>query len=217
LIDARGGAARLKAIRSQRVTGTISFAPDASGPLVVELKRPGKLRMEIQIQGQTIVRVYDGKGSGWMVNPLAPETGPIAMNGNDLRSIADESDFDGPLLDYRAKGTRIEYAGKDAVEGKPAYKLKLVTKSGDERTYFIDSATFLLLKWQGLRQSGDQEIPVESFYRDYREVGGVKFAFEVDTGAPGSGQSQKLAIEKIELNVDLDDSRFTKPAAPSAN
>ena len=216
LIDARGGAARLKSVRSQRVTGTLSFGAGIEGPLVVELKRPGKLHMEMQIQGQTVIRVYDGKGAGWMVNPFAPEKGAVALSGNDLRNAADESDFDGPLVDYQAKGTQLEYLGKDQVAGKPAYKLKLVTKSGDARTYFIDAATFLLLKWEGVRRAGDEEIPVQSFFRDYREVDGIKFAFQVDTEVSGGAESQKLTIEKIELNVDLDDSLFAKPSG-SAN
>jgi hypothetical protein len=136
------------------------------------------------------------------------------MTGNDLRNIADESDFDGPLLDYQSKGNKIEYLGEDEIEGKPAEKLKLTTKSGDARIYFFDAATFLLLKWEGIRKNDDQEIPVESFFRDYREVNGLKFAFEIDTDSPGSAQTQKLSIQKIELDIPLEDKRFDKPAEP---
>jgi hypothetical protein len=138
------------------------------------------------------------------------------MSGNDLRNITDESDFDGPLVDYQSKGNKIEYIGKDEVDGKPAEKLKLTTKSGEVRTYFLDASTFLLMKWEGIRKNDDKEIPVESFFRDYREVNGIKFSFEIDTDSPGSAQSQKLAIDKIELDVPLDDSRFAKPAEPAA-
>ena len=212
VLEARGGIARLKAIKAERVIGNISFGPGAEGPFVVELKRPGKMHMEVTIQGQTIVRIYDGQGAGWIANPFADNKGPVAMSGNDLKNISDESDFDGPLVDYQSKGNKIEYAGKDEVGGKPAEKLKLTTKSGDVRTYFLDASTFLLMKWEGVRKNDDQEIPVESFFRDYREVNGVKFAFEIDTDSPGSGQSQKLSIDKIELDPALDDIRFTKPS-----
>ena len=71
------------------------------------------------------------------------------------------------------------------------------------------------MKWEGVRKYDDKEIPVESFFRDYREVNGVKFAFEIDTDSPGSGQSQKLSIEEIELDPALDDLRFTKPGVPA--
>jgi outer membrane lipoprotein-sorting protein len=216
ILDARGGAARLKSIKSERVTGNISFGPGAEGPFFVELKRPGKMHMEVVVQEQTIMRIYDGNGSGWIVNPFTQNKGPQPMTGNDLKNIADESDFDGPLLDYQSKGNKIEALGNDEVEGKPAQKLRLTTKSGDSRTYFFDATTFLLLKWEGVRKNDDQEIPVESFFRDYREVNGIKFAFAIDTDSPGSAQTQKLSIEKIELNIPLEEARFAKPAEPPA-
>ena len=214
MIAARGGADRLKAIKTQRVTGNFSLGA-LEGPLLLEFKRPNKMRMEIGIRGQTIVRVYDGKGSGWMINPFAPEKGPTAMSGNDLKNASDESDFDGPLVDYQSKGTQIEYAGRGDVQGKAAYKLKLITKSGDVRTYFIDAENFLLLEWEGIRRNADQEIPVQTFFRDYRDVGGIKFAFEIETNSPGDAPAQKLTVSKIELDVTLDDARFAKPALPS--
>ena len=213
-INARGGAARIKAVEAQRVTGTVSFGPGAEGPMLVELKRPNKLHMEVVIQDQTVVRVYDGHGSGWIVNPFAADKGPVALSGDDLRNITDESDFDGPLVDYQAKGNTVESLGKDEINGKPALKLKLTTKSGEVRTYYFDAATFLLLKWEGTRKTGDREASFQSLFSDYREVGGLKFPFEVDTDSPGSGYSQKLVIEKIELNPQIDDARFGKPAAP---
>ena len=215
-INARGGAARIKAVDAQRVTGTVSFGPGAEGPMLVELKRPNKLHMEVVIQDQTVVRVYDGHGSGWIVNPFAADKGPVALSGDDLRNITDESDFDGPLVDYQAKGNTVESLGKDEINGKPALKLKLTTKSGEVRTYYFDAATFLLLKWEGTRKTGDREASFQSLFSDYREVGGLKFPFEVDTDSPGSGYSQKLVIEKIELNPQIDDARFGKPAAPAA-
>ena len=215
-VNARGGAARIKAVQAQRVTGTVSFGPGAEGPMLVELKRPNKLHMEVTIQDQTVVRVYDGRGAGWMINPFAADKGPVALTGNDLRNITDESDFDGPLVDYQAKGNTVESLGKDEVTGKPVLKMKLTTKAGEVRNYYFDAATFLLLKWEGIRKSGDQEAAVESFFSDYREVGGLKFPFEVDTDSPGSNFVEKLTIAKIELNPQIDDARFAKPAAPPA-
>lgn len=182
--------------------------------MLVELKRPNRLHMEVTIEDQTVVRIYDGHGAGWMINPFAADKGPVALSGNDLQNITDESDFDGPLVDYQAKGNTVESLGKDEVAGKPVLKMKLTTKSGEVRTYYFDAATFLLLKWEGIRKSGDQEASVESLFSDYRDVNGLKFPFEVDTDAPGSNFVQKLTITKIELNPQIDDARFARPAVP---
>src|SRR6267154_2555227 len=216
VLDARGGIEKIKAVQSERISGHVSFGQGAEGTFVVELKRPLKMRAEISIEGQTIVRVYDGKSSGWMINPFAENKEGQPLSPEDLRNISDESDFDGPLVDYKAKGNQIELAGKEKLDDKPVYRLKLTNKNGDVRFYFIDATTFLLLKWEGTRKTEDQELPWESFSSDFREVQGLKYAFRIDQGSPGTDIKQTLNAEKIEINLRIDDSRFGKPAPPDA-
>src|ERR1700721_4508244 len=68
VLDARGGVQKIRAVQAERISGRGSFAQGMEGTFVVELKRPYKMRVEITIQGQKIIRVYDGKSSGGMVN-----------------------------------------------------------------------------------------------------------------------------------------------------
>ena len=213
---ARGGLEKFRAIKAQRVSGRISFGEDAEGPFVVELKRPLKMHMELTVQDKTMVRVYDGKSHGWANNPFADKPDPEAMNDDELRSITEESDFDGPLVDYQSKGNEIELVGKDKdkVDGKEVWRLKLTTNGGDVRYYLFDAQTFLLLKWEGKRKFNGHEFPVESYFHDYRDVDGVKFAFEIDSGSSASDIKQKIAIDRIELNTSIADSRFAQPPAP---
>jgi outer membrane lipoprotein-sorting protein len=216
VLAARGGVDKLKAIRAQKIAGKISFGPGAEGPFMVEFARPLKMHMEITVAGQTIVRVYDGKSAGWVINPFAPDKDVQPMETDELNNISDEADFDGPLLDYQSKGNHIELDGKDEVGGKAVTKLKLTNKNGTVRTYFFDSSTNLLTKWEGTRKAENQEIPVVTFFGDYREVQGMKFAFQIDSGSPGTQQTQQITIEKIEVNPQIDESHFAKPVAASA-
>jgi len=217
VLAARGGAEKIKAVRSQRVSGTISFGPGAEGPFTVEFVRPGKMHMDITIDDQTVVRVYDGKSAGWVINPFARDHNKDVqpMGEQDLQNIADESDFDGPLVDYQSKGNHIELAGQDQVDGKPVNLLKLTNKNGDVRTYSFDASSNLAVKWQGKRKVDNQELDVVTFFSDYRDVDGLKFAFEVDSDTPGTQLMQKIAIAKIELNADIDAQRFGKPQPPA--
>jgi outer membrane lipoprotein-sorting protein len=222
VLDARGGVQKIKAVQSERVSGHVSFAQGMEGTFVVELKRPLKMRVEITVEGQKIIRVYDGKSSGWMVNPFVENKGVEPLPSEDLKNISDESDFDGPLVDYKSKGNEIELAGKEMLDDKPVYRLKLTNKNGDVRSYFFDASLFLLLKWEGVRKSGDQEVPWESFFSDFHEVQGLKYPFRIDQGSPGTQIKQTLTAEKIEIDPQIDDSRFSKPvpaeapAAPAA-
>jgi len=215
-IEARGGLDKIKAVQSERISGQISLAQGVDGTVVLELQRPHKLHSEITVEGKNIVRVYDGKSAGWMINPFTGNSDAQPMSEEELKGMPDEADLDGPLVDYKAKGSAIELVGKEDLDGKAVYRLKLTSKSGEARTYFIDAATFLTIKWEGLRKVGDQQLPWESNLSDYREVQGLKFPFKIDQGSPGTQFQQMLTIEKIELNPKIDDSHFAKPVAPEA-
>ena len=215
-LDARGGVEKIKAVHSERITGSISFSRGVDGVFVVELKRPLKMHVEISVEGQKIIRVFDGKSSGWMVNPFTENKDVQPLSSEDLKNITDESDFDGPLLDYKSKGNQIELAGKENLDDKPVYRLKLTKESGDVRFYFFDASSFLLLKWEGIRKTGEQELPWESFFSDFREVQGLKYPFRIDQGSPGTEIKQTLTTEKMEINPQIDDSHFAKPQSPVA-
>ena len=216
-IDARGGIEKIKAVQSERITGQILFAQGIEGTLILELKRPHKLYSEISVEGQKVLRVYDGKSAGWTVNPFMGDKGVVEMSAEELKGMPDESDGDGPLVDYKAKGSKAELVGKEGAEGKPVYRLKITGKSGEERSYLIDGATFLTTKWEGIRKVGDQDLPWECTLSDYREVEGLKFPFKIDQGSPGTEYRQTLMVEKIEINPKIDESHFAKPATAEAS
>jgi outer membrane lipoprotein-sorting protein len=214
-LDARGGIEKIKAVQSERITGHISFSQGVEGSFVVELKRSQKMHVEISIEGQKIIRVHDGKSTGWMINPFAENKEAQPLSSEDLKDISDESDFDGPLVDYKAKGNQIELAGQEKLDDLPVYRLKLTNKNGDIRFYFFDASSFLLLKWEGIRKTGDQELPWESFFSEFHEVQELKYPFRIDQGSPGTEMRQTLTAEKIEIDPPIEDSRFAKPQSPA--
>jgi len=214
-LTVRGGLAKIKAVKSERVSGTITFGPGLEGPFLVERARPLKMHMEATINGQTIIRVYDGKSAGWVYNPFLPMPAVEAMSGEDLRNVTDEADFDGPFVDYKSKGNELEYVGKDEVESTPVYKLKLTNKNGEISYFSFDIASGFLLRWQGNRRNGDKDVPWESLFHDYREVAGIKYPFLINSSAPGTDQTQRISADKIEIDIAIDDSHFAKPTPPA--
>jgi outer membrane lipoprotein-sorting protein len=215
-IAARGGPDKIKSVKTERVTGAISFGPDAEGPFFVERMRPLKLHMEITLNGQTLIRVYDGKAAGWIYNPFTPNASVQPMSEFDLSNIFDEADFDGPFVDYKDKGNKIEFVDKEDILGKSAYKLRLTNKSGDSSYFYFDASTSLLLKWEGNRKVNGKDVPWESFFHDYREQNGLKYPFLIESDAPGTDQTQRITAEKIEVNIPLEDSLFGKPNPPAS-
>ncbi len=213
-LKARGGLDKVKAVQTERVTASVTLQPGADAVLVYERKRPLKMHMEITLNGESFVRVYDGKSAGWVYNPFTPSAAVVPMTPEEMRGAAEESDLDGPFVDYKAKGNQLEYLGTEQIDGKSARKLKLTAKSGEVSYCFFDPTTGLILRIQSSRRIKDAYVPWETDFHDFREVEGLKYPFLVESGAVGSDQVQKISATKIEINIPLDDSRFEKPVPP---
>jgi hypothetical protein len=211
-LAARGGVDKIKTIQTQRLTGHISLGPDAEGPFMVEIKRGNKMREEMTLGGKVIIRTMSGS-AGWIV---AGDDEPQALPAGAVRNMSGGADIDGPLMDYKAKGNKVELQGKEKVEGRDAYKLMVSMASGQVRYEFIDCETYLGTKWQGKIAGGDKDFDVESYFHDYKKVDGVMFAFAIDSNTVGDPNKQKLVFDEVEVNIPLDDARFGKPTPAAA-
>jgi hypothetical protein len=217
VLAARGGLEKVKAVQSERITGTLYFNPELYGPFLAEFKRPGKMHNEVTIQNKTVTRSFDGKDTGWVINPITGTGAAEAMSAEDLKDAVNQADFDGPLVDAKAKGNTIELTGTEKVDGREAYVLKVTHKDGLVSSYSFDTKTFLLVKWSGADSVNGEPVTRETFFHDYRDVGGLKFAFELVSNTPGADVTQRIVVEKIELDPQIDEGHFGKPPSPAAS
>lgn len=209
-IAAKGGMDKLKAVKTVRMTGRMTVGPGIEAPVVMELQRPNTMRMDITVQGMTLSQGFDGT-KAWILNPLQGSKVPQEMSAEEKSMVEEQADIDGPLMDYKAKGHKAELLGKEKVEGSDAYKLKLTLKNGVIRTFYIDAEHFLEIKEESKRTIRGTETDGDTIYGDYKEVDGMMFPHSIDGGQKGNPQRQKLAVEKIEINVPLDATRFKMP------
>jgi len=228
-MDAGAGdsvARSIKASRSRRApTSKLAAqadtsAPETTGaekqvqlPFVMELKRPGKSRVEIEFAGKTAVQVYDGT-QGWKLRPFLNRSDVEPFTTDEAKSEADRGDMEGPMVDYAAKGTKVDLEKVEAVDGHDAYKLKLTLKSGKVQHVWIDKQTFLDVKVDGIPRRMDGRMHnVWVYQRDFRKVDGLMMPFVLETAVDGYRGTHKMLIEKVAVNPKLDDARFTKPHA----
>ena len=210
-VQARGGLEKLKAVKSVRMTGKMMMGPGMEAPVVLEMSRPNKMRMEFTVQGMTGVQAFDGK-TAWIVMPFTGKKDPEVVPAEDSKDFEDQADMDGPLVDYKAKGHQVELVGKEPVEGTDAYKLKLTLKTGNVQYLYIDAENYLEIKTESKRKVRGTEMELEGTPGDYKAVEGIMFPFSIENGAKGSPQKNKLTIDKIELNPAVDESHFAMPA-----
>ena len=209
-IAAKGGAEKLKAVKTVRITGKMTLAPGVEAPVVLEIQRGGGMRLDITVQGMVLSQGYDGT-KAWLLNPLQGSKVPQEMPADDTKAAEEQADIDGPLVDYKAKGNTVELVGKDKIEGSDVYKVKVTMKNGTIRTFYIDAEHFLEIKEESKRMQRGTEVEGDTIYGDYKEVAGMMFAHSIDAGQKGAPQRQKIVVEKIEINVPVDASRFKMP------
>ncbi len=211
-LAARGGMAKLKAVKTLRIAGKREIQPGFAVPIVMEQSRPNKMRADFTVQGMVGTLAFDGAG-GWQVMPFQGNPNPEPMNDEMLKEFSQDSDIDGPLVDWKEKGNKVEFVGKEAVEGTDAYKLKLTKKGGDVTHIWLDADSFLELKSESKRTVRGTEQELVAISGDYKEVNGMMMPHSFQFGPKGQPMLS-MTFEKIEVNPAVDDARFKMPAAP---
>lgn len=180
-------------------------------PFVMDLERGRKSRIELEFKGQTAVQVYDGT-NGWKLRPFLNRHEVEKFTPEELKAASMQTDLDGLLIDYAAKGSTVALEGTEPVEGRPAYKLKVTDKNGNARHVWVDAESFLETKVEGVPRRLDGKYhPTATYLRDYRTVSGLMMPFVMETEVEGVRDTEKILIETIVANPKLDASRFAMP------
>jgi hypothetical protein len=203
-------------------------AEEVQLPFLMELKRPRKMRLELQFKDQTAVQVYDGT-NGWKLRPFLNRHEVEPYSGMELKIASNRADLDGPLVDYAAKGSLVELDGAETVEGRHTYKLKVIEKTGHTLHVWVDAETYLEAKIEGQPRTLDgTEHPVEVYYRDYRTVDGLRIPFVLETKVLPVGKNalglrdtpvppEKVIIDKVVVNPKLDEKLFSSVEVATAS
>jgi photosystem II stability/assembly factor-like uncharacterized protein len=205
-----GGMSKIQAVKTLRRTGKFIGGGGFEAEVVQENKRPEMVRQEFIIQGMAGINAYDGK-SGWKIDPFGGKKDPEALGEDEMKDILEAADFDGPLVNYQAKGNKIEYVGTEPVEGTDTYKLKVTMADGEVRNYFMDTEYFVPIKIETKRVIRGAERETETILGDYKSVNGWYLPYSMEMGRKGSAFRQKINISKIEANVPLANARFYMP------
>lgn len=206
IVYARGGMARIQNIQTERMIGTI-LVGDQQGSFLREVKRPGKIRMEITLGGKTTVETYDG-AVGWKLDGIAGNGQARHLAADEKSRLAEEVDVDGPFADFATKGTRIEVLDKEMLGPSLVWKLKVTPKSGKAEFYYVESTGYYILLRENTHISKDGTTTSDTLYKDFRRVEGILFPFSVVSSSNKGGPAMTLQFQSVEVNRPISDSDF---------
>ena len=214
-VAARGGAEAWRAVSSLRMTGRMDVGRGMLVPYVLEQKRPRKMRLDYDFDGETVVQSYDGK-TGWKLAPFRGRKTPEPLTEEELRGAAGSADLYGLLFDYVRRGHVVALMGREPVDGRDAFKLQVTLPEGVVRWVYLDAESFLDVKVEAERTIAGRVRRVETFYYDWQATEGLLIPRRYETRTEGAKEPNILAVGTVLVNPPINDSRFTMPAAAPA-
>ena len=158
------------------------------------------------------MQAYDG-AQAWQINPFQGRKDPEKLSADDAKGLGeDAADFTGALVDYQAKGYKLDYLGTEDLDGTEAHKLRVTRPNGDITYVYLDPDHFLEIRIVNRRI--EHGVPNETIteFADYERVNGVYLPFAWEQWQKGSSDHQKVQYDKAEGNVTASDSTFALPA-----
>lgn len=203
------GSEKLKEVKTITMKGK-SSGMGMETEFVTYFKRPGKMKLEVDVMGSKMVQAYDGT-TGWMIAPWTGSTEPQDLPAVAIKQIKEQADFDGQLVDYKEKGYDLEMIGKEDLEGTPVYKLKLTNvKEGDITYYYIDADNYVVIKTSSKINMEGNEVEVDTYYSNYKKYKGIYFPYQIESKSGGQTQSNVIFSE-ITFDEPIEDDIFLKP------
>ncbi|HKI44064.1 MAG TPA: hypothetical protein VKA08_01910 [Balneolales bacterium] len=214
-IAARGGLQQIEKVHSIQMSGYATMN-GMNAPFTIMMERPGKLRIDLHMQNNTIVQAYDGN-IGWARIPDGNGSIVRQMSPSEAQSLKDEADFDGPLIHYKQKGNKVVLLGRVMSNGIDSYKLLVTNPKGEKTTMLVNARSYNITgeithkKVTGSNPVSSHMAKIETNYSDFKHVRDLVLPFAIETVVDGKRISD-LKINNIQLNPDFPDSLFTMPA-----
>lgn len=210
-LQAMGGLAKIQSVHALRMKGSIQAALGLTLPVLMEAARPNKARMEIQSDERAFLRVFDG-AQGWVSDPARNgELRPFTTG--ELRA-ASACTFDGDLIQPEARGARVELEGRERLNQRETYRLRITEKDGTVSRHWIDAELFLEMQVDRDLDTAEGPRIETTRYSDFRLIEGMPIAFRIVTGVRYSHDARIIQIDDVQVNPRIPDSEFQPPAKP---
>jgi zinc protease len=219
-LAAKGGRARLTALKAMRLNA-VGTTTVQGQTLPVEISRvfvfPDKMRIDATLKPpraprDVVISMGVAAQTGWQrgPDPKTNENVVVDITGAGLQSINFERWREPELILIKATepDAKLAPAPDETIDGKSYAVVKLRAPFADvEVSLYFDKKTKMIAR-MSYTDGGTTET---DDFSDYRDVGGVKFAYKRTSN--GDGRSTALELKSVELDPTVDPGTFNKPAA----
>lgn len=207
-IEAVGGKEKLEKMKTRYIKGSLEFkAMGMKGSFESFSKMPNKKIDLTSMDGfGEMQQGFDGK-IGWSKDPM---NGLRELEGMELAMYKRDAVFNSELR-WRENYKEAKSTGtKSTVEGKEVYEVEFIPAEGKPVTVYYDAESFLPFMTKMVVDSPYGTLPAKMFPTDYKEVEGVKFPHSLRQVV--GPQEILITMTEIKHNIEIEDSKFNKPA-----
>jgi len=176
-----------------------------AGSLIIFHKRNNSLRIEKQTVGQNLITLVKDKDV-WRYDLNSKSI--VEVKPYEKDQLIFKADLDGYFFCYKEKQHNLELVGKEKINKKDFYRIKCTKPNGDESNIYLDAKSYLIDHIIQTQRDGEQLIESQTYYSNYKMQDGVPFPNNIK--AIINGQTEELKLDKLQLNIDLPDSLFTR-------
>ncbi len=200
-IAALGGKEKLLALKTIKMEGNLSTQGIDVSITSTRSHMVG-VRIDFEAMGTSNYRVANPtKGTVYM--PAMGMSAPEDMPDDQYKSMANQMDVQGALVNYKEKGTTVEFLGNEKVDAADAYKLKVTFKNGVVTNYYIDTKSHRLIKSASRQNMNGEEVNVETTYSDFRQnTDGYWFPYN------SVNMQGTTTFDKIQTNIPVDENIY---------
>ena len=166
------------------------------------------MRYRLSNESNSVITGYDGS-QAWIRTKIKGEVSIDSLDQESRRNIRQQARFESPLFRHLEKRVnKIELIERITVDEGSILVLEVNEYDSELSRYYLDLETAHIVKVDHIDAEG--ELSSQTLYRDYREVEGFPFAFEIETRV--GGETRSLAkVKNIDVNPGILSFYFTKP------
>lgn len=205
--EAYGGGRDATALSSISIEGTQTQGGNTYD-FLLRKKRPNSIRYRLSFGENSVTTGFDGR-TGWIHVHEGVESKSRLLTKEELRVVKSEATFDSPLFHHlKNRYNEVEMIGRDTVDGQNAFVYFVEESNGQRSRYYLHFQQPHVLKREQLNDQ--DEVILSTYYRDYREVRGYPFAFEIENRV-GDAVISSVKVENVIANPGLLSFYFTMP------
>jgi hypothetical protein len=151
-----------------------------------------------------IIRGFDGN-TCWEKR----ESGIREIEGEEKSSFLNTSAFL-RYAEWKKNLAAYEYLGLENMDGIELHRIAVTTIYGAEEIWYFSKNDYFLAQIEEQMKSPKGETKIITVFEDYRDVNGVKHAYNQTIKMPG--QTRKISFSSILYNQSIDKNIFSRPA-----